>query len=353
MDPAAIEQLPMPVTYGRHLARLFDPAALLAGTGIAPADLDDPGLRITVRQALRYVGNAIALADRPDWYFAWVKGLSDNFHGPMSLALSTAPSLGDAIDAFTRYFPSRIPYLHMQRRADDGEVLIELVPLIDLGTAMPLLVETPLLILIRHFESVYDVDFSAATLELAYPPTPYAARYAAHFRSAIRFDAPHNALRIPAAWCSLANLGYMESSWAHALGQCEAMMGSSRERETLGEIRTLLCAAYEQSDRDRPLPRLSEVAAALHVTPRTLIRRLRRFGTSYQQITDDFLFARAGNARKRGTGDQTGRGEPRFRQSGEFRQGVPALVRHGARGLPPAAAARRAALIGCHQITSV
>lgn len=293
MDPAAIEQLPMPVTYGRHLARLFDPEALLADTGIAPADLDDPGLRITVRQALRYVENAIALAEQPDWYFAWVTGLSDHFHGPMSLALSTAPSLGDAIDAFTRYFPSRIPYLHMQRRSDEAHVLVELLPLIDLGIATPLLVETPLLVLIRHFETVYDVDFTAAILELTYPPTPYAERYADHFRCEIRFNAPHNALRIPATWCTLANLGYIESSWAHAVSQCEAMMGSSRERETLGDIRTLLCVAFERPDRERPLPKLNEIAEALHVTPRTLIRRLRRLGTTYQQITDDFLLARA------------------------------------------------------------
>ncbi|MGR9091685.1 MAG: AraC family transcriptional regulator [Gammaproteobacteria bacterium] len=293
MDPAAIEQLPMPVTYGRHLARLFDPEALLGGTGIQPADLDDPALRITVRQALRYVENAITLAAQPDWYFTWVAGLSDHFHGPMSLAMSSAPSLGDVIDAFTRYFPSRIPYLHMQRRTDDEHVLVELLPLIDLGTATPLLVETPLLILIRHLETVYDVNFTQTTVELAHPPTPYADRYVDHFRCDVRFDAPHNALRIPAAWCTLANLGYIESSWAHALSQCEAMMGSSRERETLGDIRALLCVAFERSDRERPLPKLSEVADALHVTPRTLIRRLRRLGTTYQQITDDFLLARA------------------------------------------------------------
>ena len=196
MDPAAIEQLPMPVTYGRHLARQFDPEALLAGTGIKPADLDDPGLRITVRQALRYVENAIALAAQPDWYFAWVTGLSDHFHGPMSLALSTAPSLGDAIDAFTRYFPSRIPYLHMQRRTDATNVLVELIPLIDLGTATALLVETPLLVLIRHFETVYNVDFAAAALELArlrltriVMPITFAARYAST-RRAMRCGSP-------------------------------------------------------------------------------------------------------------------------------------------------------------------
>ena len=40
-------------------------------------------------------------------------------------------------------------------------------------------------------------------------------------------------------------------------------------------------------------PTLSEVADKLHIAQRTLIRRLGRLGTTYQEITDRFLFCRA------------------------------------------------------------
>lgn len=293
MDPAAIEALPMPLTYGRHLARQFDPQALFAGTGIRPGDLEDPNLRITVRQAIQYVRNTIELAEEPDWYLNWAGTLSDHFHGPMSVALMSAPSLGEGIDAFIRYFPSRIPYMHMQGRLEDERYCVELCPLIDLGPATPLLVETPLIILQRYLESVYDVSFDDAKLEFAYPATPYADRYERYFHCEIAFDRAHNALVIPVSWRGLANLGYIESTWAHAVAQCEATMASSRERDTLGEVRALLCRAYERKDRTRPLPTLNEVADTLHLAPRTLIRRLRRLGTTYQQMTDDFLRTRA------------------------------------------------------------
>ncbi|MGR8919324.1 MAG: helix-turn-helix domain-containing protein, partial [Gammaproteobacteria bacterium] len=256
-------------------------------------DLDDRKLRITVRQALRYINNAIRLAARPDWYFDWVGGLSDHFHGPMSIALSSSPTLGDGIDAFVRYFPSRIPYMHMEGREHEERCIVELAPLIPLGAATPVLVETPLLILVRYLESVYDVNIADATVELAYPPTAYVDCYRQHFRCEVRFDAAHHALTIPAAWRGRSNLGYIESSWAHAVAQCEAMMGSSRERETLGDVRAMLCRAFERPDRERPLPTLAEIADGLHVAPRTLIRRLRGLGTTYQQIVDDFLLARA------------------------------------------------------------
>jgi AraC-like DNA-binding protein len=128
---------------------------------------------------------------------------------------------------------------------------------------------------------------------LDYPPTPYADRYPRYFKPEVRFDSLCDALVFPNAWRSLPNLGYIESSWTHALAQCEATAASSREREMLSQVRSSLCRAFEHTTRTRPLPTLEDVAAELHVSPRTMIRRLRFLGTSYQEITREFLQARA------------------------------------------------------------
>ncbi|MGD9601037.1 MAG: AraC family transcriptional regulator ligand-binding domain-containing protein [Gammaproteobacteria bacterium] len=292
MDRNAIEDLLMPATYGRHLTRLFDPVALLAGTGLTAADLNDPDRRITVRQALQYIDNTFALAREPDWYMAWAGTLADHFHGPISVALLSAPTLGDGIDTYLKYFPVRVPYLHMQGREEGAHFCAEIWPLMDLGRSTSLLVESPLIILQQYMQTVYATDFTAARLELAYPPTPHAARYPRFFRCEVVFDAPRHALMIPTTWRALRNLDYQESTWSHALAQCEAI-ASSRERETLGQVRFFLCSAFAVPDRGRALPTLDEVAAHLHLAPRTLIRRLRRLGTTYQAITDDFLRMRA------------------------------------------------------------
>lgn len=293
MDPRAIENLLMSATYGRHLTRLFEPARLLAGTGLSEQDLHDSTRRITVGQALQYIRNALALAPEPDWYLAWAGTLADHFHGPISIALVSAPTLGDGLDAFLRYFPGRVPYLHMQGRLVGEEHVSELAPLMDLGAALPILIETPLVILLQHLHTVYGVDLAAARIELDYPPTPHAARYPRYFRGPVQFDARRNALIVPAAWRALRNLDHHASTWSHALSQCEATLASSGERTTLGAVRDYLSSAFEVADRRRALPTLDEVAAHLHLTPRTLIRRLRRLGTTYQDLMDGFLRARA------------------------------------------------------------
>jgi AraC-like DNA-binding protein len=293
VDRHAIENLLMPVTYGRHLARLFPADKLFAGTGLALGDLDAPDCRISVRQALQYIENTRALAEEPDWYLDWARTLSDHFHGPISVALMSAPTLVDGFDVFLRYFPSRIPYMHLQCRAESNRLRAELWPLIDLGASLPMLVETPLLVLMQYLQTVYDIEASDMALEFAYPAPIWADRYRRYFHGPLTFDAPCNALSIPLGWRARPNMGYLDSTWAHALKQCEALLSSSRERSTLGELRNYLSTVFERADRTRSLPTLVEVATHLHLAPRTLIRRLRHLGLTYQQIVDDFLRSRS------------------------------------------------------------
>ncbi len=293
MELDAIWDLPMPVTYGRHLTRLFEPGALLAGTGLGLAELAEPGRRMTVRQVLQYAQNAIRLAPRPEWYFEWALSLSDHFHGPISIALMSAPTLGASLDTFLKYFPGRVPYIDMQGRREADRFHAELRPLIDLGATRPMLIETPLLVLQQYLVSVYGIDMRAASIDLAYPATPYAAVYGRYFGCTVRFDAPCAALIIPAQWREMPNFGYSASTWAHALQLCEATMGSSRSRDTLGQVRHYLGSAFVIDERERALPTLRETADALHLAPRTLIRRLRAMGTTYQAVIDDFLQGRA------------------------------------------------------------
>jgi len=156
-----------------------------------------------------------------------------------------------------------------------------------------MLIETPLIVLQQYLDSVYDVDLAATRFELAYAPTAHAARYPHYFKGPVVFDQRCNALVMPADWRERRNLGYSEATWAHAIEQCAATLTSSRERETLGEVRAYLYRYYASTERERPLPRLEEVAAHLHLSPRTLIRRLRSLATSYQALADDFLSTRA------------------------------------------------------------
>ncbi|MBL6749489.1 MAG: AraC family transcriptional regulator ligand-binding domain-containing protein [Nevskia sp.] len=283
----------MPATYGRHLSHELEPDRLWQGTGLTAADLDDMDRHITVRQLLQYAENALCIAKEPGWHFGWAGRLADHFHGPVSVALLSAPTLGEGFDAFLRFFPGRIPYMHMEGRGDGGQYAGILHPLIDLGVCLPLLVETPLVIVQKYFVNVYQVDIAEAAIELSYPPTAYADLYTTHFGCPVHFSRPYNAMVIPERWRRLRNIGHSASTWAHALAQCQQTLVASPERNTLGQVRAHLAAVLERGERERPLPTLAETADALHTSQRTLMRRLRCMGTTYQQLIDELLRARA------------------------------------------------------------
>lgn len=294
MQASAIEQLLMPAVYVQHLTREFpDPVRLLAGTRLRIAELERPASRITVRDDLRCVANAQALAQEPGWYQEWGTRIAEHFHGPLTPAWLSAPTLGDGLDAFLRYFPSRIPYMEFRSRTQGDFIAIELRPLIDVGQLLPILVEIPLLILQKYIGTIRNSCMREAAVELNYEAPAHLRSYQRWFECPTRFHCPRNALVIPAAWRNTRNLGYDESIWQSALHKCAESGGPEAPRNIVHFLRAELYSAFDDANGGCALPTLEAVAAKLHVSPRTLIRRLRGMGTTFYDQRDELRQIRA------------------------------------------------------------
>lgn len=289
-----IERLIIPNTYLRHLAQEFeDHQRLVAGTGIALADLENDTGPITVAQALQCVRNAMAMAGRPEWYFQWAKRMAEHFHGPVSVAWLGAPTLGDGLDVFVKYMPARVPYFHWHSHREGENLYCELTELADLGECRPLLIEVPILVMHEYVTTLRAGTPAEAVVELRYPPTPHWRLYPNWFKCAVVFNAPRNAFVIPQAWRAIRNPGHDEGTWRATLRRLDATCAITKERDTLMSVRLALFELFEDNSRRRALPNLEALAACLHVSPRTLIRRLRCMGTSYQEVVDDVQKQRA------------------------------------------------------------
>ncbi len=123
MNLSELKRTLMPNTYVRLLTQEFsDLAAVTAGTGIPAENLADYPHPITVAQHLRCIANILPLRRSPDWHLQWGKRMAENFHGPVTLACLTAPTLGDGLDVLVKYMPSRVPYLDWRSRQAGGSV---------------------------------------------------------------------------------------------------------------------------------------------------------------------------------------------------------------------------------------
>ena len=290
----SIEELPMPIVYIQHLAREFPGREqLLAGTGLQISDLDCAIGTITVREDLQCVANAMALAMTPDWYHEWGTRIAEHFHGPLTTAWLSAPSLGEGLNAFSNHFPRRIPYMHIESYLSSDHLVLEFRPLLDVGRLLPLLIEIPMLILQRYINTIRNGRIRDAAIELNYAAPSYRDSYLRAFDCPVRFDCRQNRLLVPVSWLDIPNLGFDEAVWHATRKKCEEADVKGAPRQTLRNVRSELFAAFDKVAKDAMSPTLEGVARNLHMSPRTVIRRLRAIGTTFHSELDDVRKVRA------------------------------------------------------------
>ena len=294
MKQAKLERVLMPNTYVKHVAQEFsDHERLTTGSGIAADALLTYAEPVSVAQHLQIIRNALDLAGRPDWYFAWGRRMAEHFHGPITLAWLSAPTLGAGLDTFLKFIPSRVPYHRWSGYGEGDDFVCEVQELIDLGTVRVTLVEIPLLVMHEYVRTIRPGPLAGARIELKYPPPEHAAVYGDWYGCEVRFNARRNALVIPAAWRTVHNMGHDEGTWTTSLRHCEVLCAITEDKDTLTSVRRLLFNRFEQPADARVIPSLEEIAVALHLSPRTLIRRLRSVDTTYQAVVDGVQQQRA------------------------------------------------------------
>ena len=129
-------------------------------------------------------------------------------------------------------------------------------------------------------ESVLGRPMKEATFELPYPPPEYAARYEEHFHAPVRFECREAAIVVPSAWlaleCPLADPVMYEASLRSLQTGDRRLEGQSF---TAARVEQLIASRGERLGMEK-------AARLLHVSRRTLVRRLQRGGASYRSLLE-------------------------------------------------------------------
>ncbi len=125
-------------------------------------------------------------------------------------------------------------------------------------------------------------NFHAARICFRYPAPSYAPTYRQHFDSPVEFDAECNALEFSSALLDVPRSTGNESTANLLAKQCNELLSKRRARRGLaGKVRELML-------RQRPMQiNMETVASALHMTSRTLRRKLDAEGSSFRQLSDE------------------------------------------------------------------
>lgn len=291
---SAIEDLLLPNAYLRLMAlAVDDPAALLRGTSLSVADLLNGDAPITVREAFVCMRNAPAMSGRPDAHHRWAEAFGEHFHGPLTAAWLTAPTLGDGIDIFVRFIPDRAPYLSWQAAHAGDHYRVEVRTLMDLTDLTAPLIELPMLVLLRYVQTMRAGVAPGVVVRFAHPPVVPAEDYRARFRAEFRFEQGIDQLSFPAHWRATPNPGHDAVIWKAAVRRCEETSIVTGGMEIVTRVMRELRDAFEHAWGHRTPPTLDDMAQRLNLSVRTLHRRLSDAQVGYQQLVDDARKSRA------------------------------------------------------------
>lgn len=257
-------------------------AQALAGLDIEPGCWRDPRARLTATTFNRFARRAMRLTGEP--WLGWELGASMTLssHGFLGYAAMSSETLGDAIELAVKFFRTRGTIIQLESFVEGDWAVLQLNEMLALGDLAPLVTET--LFSSFHFMAMQlmpGVEI-LGELRFSYPEPPYFQKLRPTIPVPVYFDCASSQMRFPAERLE-RRLRFADPRLARmAAAQCEQEMEQIKAPPALlGQVRRIMLAG------SGGFPGVEEVASELHMSSRTLKRKLQQLGTRYQTLLDD------------------------------------------------------------------
>jgi len=275
----------LPAVYLAHFTdavpgELGQRSALIQAAGLTPTDFH-PERRIALDRVLALVA-AIDAQARPGWHVEPALALEAAHHGPVGIAVSSAPTLGRALELLSRFEPLRIDFAALHCTLDADRWRGRILPLIEREGPWELLLEIHLLGLVGLLERLLGAHACELSLRMPDIYRPWKSALLHRFDARVHFGGRHYQLQLPASAinvpCRLASAGLH----GDAVARCERLLAQETATSPLtARIQARLLAIRGQ------FPSIEEMASELCCSGRTLTRQLGQDGTSYRELVDN------------------------------------------------------------------
>lgn len=261
--------------YGVSRERLLD------GLGISDELLQRPDGRIALlNEYARLCIRALKMTGEPALAYEFGLRATITTHGLLGFGLMSQRTLRDVFTFANRFGASlRLPAWELRFLTEGGYAIVDGREAVPHGSLRRFSCEQLLVSLtsiVRHILPEPPLE-----LWFDYPEPEYHARYRERL-PAVRFSMPATQIRIPDRYLDLPLRTADPVSAMLAERECErelALLGGIDD--LVKRVRAVLLIG------DAGYPDLEAVAARLHLTPRTLNRRLTALGTSFRQLLDE------------------------------------------------------------------
>jgi AraC-like DNA-binding protein len=268
------------------------PQALLAGSGLSPQDLSRQDY-IAAEHMSMLLANIEALGAEPGWAARAGAQLSINTHGPLGFAALSAPTLGAALQVMAEFYPVRLTTITAELEQVGQRYRFAMTDLTGDTRYAYWMFEAVLRVLESLIETIvgHPVGENVA-ISFAYPAPDYADVLEDIYGTPCEFGTSHTSISIPASWRHIPSPLYDESTYRANIAKCrEIIAAQDQGDDPVQRVRNILASHFDLARAgesfDTQPPGLEAIAERMHLTSRTLIRRLKRAGNSYKQLLEE------------------------------------------------------------------
>jgi AraC-like DNA-binding protein len=262
------------------------PDALLAGTGLTEESLRDPHARVPLAICARVIERAHALTGEPALALYQGMQMKVSSHGFLGFAAMTASTIGEALAFAEKFAATRTSVMGLRAVRENDTAAIVIEEHADLGALREFAI---LAIMIGVWQ--LGQTFTGRTLrgiaECTFPEPAYIKRVP-FATDMLRFDRPANRLVFAAELLDVPLVSADPVAVQLAQAQCERELAMLVDAGLPGRVRAALVA-----DGGGGFRSVDEVARRVHMSTRTLKRKLAALGTSYSGILDETRRQRA------------------------------------------------------------
>ena len=258
------------------------PERLCMGLGFSVEDLSNPACRVSYRQGSLMIRRALQMA--PGKGLGLLIGERETIAsiGLLGYAMMTCRTLAEAVELGMSLQKFAGSMLRFDMRVADGQACVEASNRFPDPAIYVFLVEEAFASFLQIARGLAGMAFRPTRVDLAYPAPSYADEYRRVFDCPVRFDQPGNAFVADIDWIARPLLTYDPLSHRQALEFLD--IGTSREQEKVDLFESVERAVRQNMHQ---LPTLPEIAQRLHLSERTLRRRLADNGVSFQALLDN------------------------------------------------------------------
>lgn len=293
-DPYGLSRPSIPATYAQLLLEIVEsrgiaPAQVMKGVRLPGNLFAMPDARISPRQWSRLVLTALRLSGE-DLGYEYGLRLRPTAHGVLGYALMSCATLGQALELGASFFSMRLRDYRMTLLSEGERAIIEISETHPVVGAVPQeaqmlrrffheCVMFGIVSIARLLSGLQDADIE---LEVDWLEPGYHASYRERL-PAMRFGARANRIHLPAALLQAPLLMADAMTHQQALAQC--LQEQVRFAETVDDFAARVRAELVLTP-GVGYPALAVLAGRLHMSGRTLSRRLQQFGLTYLGLLD-------------------------------------------------------------------